>query len=269
MTVIFKAKTHCAYTIKILAELLQNNIKTACFEVDENGIKLCMMDHHMTILIKIDLESENFLVYKFKSKRKLFLGINLNHFHKMLKSIKKKDSVQLFINDDNPNELGIKVIPKENNRISTSFIKIQLIQTLEIDVPTGYNKPVIVASSEYQKMIKDMSHLGNVINVMSKNFHIKFKCNAGDIMKRDVEFGEINNSDDEDEDLENIEEYNEMFDTEQLTRISKISGLGTNIQIFPKKGLPLLFKSSVGSLGKISIYIKSKKPSDDDESDDE
>ena len=100
MVVIFKAKTHCAYTIKIFAELLQNNIKTACFEIDETGIKLCMMDHHRTVLIQVDLESEKFILYKFKAKEKQFLGVNLNHFHKMLKSIKKKDSMQLFINDD-------------------------------------------------------------------------------------------------------------------------------------------------------------------------
>jgi hypothetical protein len=32
------------------------------------------------------------------------------------------------------------------------------------------------------------------------------------------------------------------------------------MQIFPaEKNLPLLFKSSVGSLGKISIFIKSKE----------
>ena len=29
MTIIFKAKTHSAYTIKIMAELLQNNIKSS------------------------------------------------------------------------------------------------------------------------------------------------------------------------------------------------------------------------------------------------
>ena len=92
MTVIFKAKTNCAYTIKILAELLQNNLKTACFEIDKEGIKLSMMDHHKHILIQLSLESENFTIYKFKLKETKFLGINLNHFHKMLKSIKKKDS---------------------------------------------------------------------------------------------------------------------------------------------------------------------------------
>ena len=258
MTVIFKAKTHCAYTIKILAELLQNNIKTACFEIDEDGVKLCMMDHHRTILIQVSLESENFTLYKFKCKDKLFLGINLNHFHKMLKSIKKKDSMQLFINDDSPNDLGIKVIPKENNRITTSFVTIQEIQTIDIDIPEGYGKPIIVPSSEYQKMCKDMAHIGSMINVVARNFHIKFRCNAGGVMKRHVEFGEMGDSDDQEEDDDNVVEYNQDFDTEQLSRITKMAGLSTSMQIYPKQGKPLLFKSAIGSLGKISIYIKSK-----------
>lgn len=274
MTVIFKAKTHCAYTIKILAELLQNNIKTACFELDADGIKLSMMDHHETILIQLSLESENFSLYKFKLKEKKFLGINLNHFHKMLKSIKKKDSLQLFINDEFPNDLGIKVIPKENNRITTSFIKIQEKQNISIEVPTGYHKPVIVPSSEYQKMCKDMAHIGNIIRVTSKNFHIKFICNAGGVMKRNVEFGEMSDSDDNDDDDEfKVDEYVDDFDTDQLSRITKMAGLASNIQIYPKRKKPLLFKSSVGSLGKISIYIKSKDQIEKDkhivESDDE
>jgi proliferating cell nuclear antigen PCNA len=256
MTVIFKAKTNCAYTIKVLAELLQNNIKTACFEVDESGIQLCMMDYHKTILIQLKLKSENFTIYKFRAPEKLFVGINLNHFHRMLKSIKKKDSIQLYINDESPTDLAIKVIPKENNRVTTSFIKIQSIQTLEIDIPDGYGKPIIVPSSEYQKMCKDMSHIGNTINVTSKNFHIKFICNAGGVMKRHVEFGEMSDSDEEDE--EDVVEREQNFNTEQLSRITKISGLSSNMQIYQTEGLPLLFRSYIGGLGKISIYIKSK-----------
>ena len=164
--------------------------------------------------------------------------------------------MQLFIDEDYPTDLGIKVIPKENNRITTSYIKIQEIQTIDIDVPDGYGKPIIVPSSEYQKMCKDMSHIGNIINIVAKNFHIKFRCNAGGIMKRNVEFGEL--GDDSDDEETNDIEYNQHFETEQLSRITKIAGLSTNIQIFTKKDKPLLFKSSIGSLGKISIFIKSK-----------
>lgn len=252
MTVIFRAKSQDAYVLKILAELLSNNIKTGCFEVDTDGISLCMMDHHRRILIDLKLKAENFLIYKFTSK-KMFLGINLNHFHKMLKSIKKKDSIELFIDDSSLTDLGIKVIPKENNRVTTSYVKIQSIQNLDIDIPTGYGKPIIISSSEYQKIVKDMGNIGNTMKVLSKNFSIEFSCNAGGILKRSVRFGEDVN-DDEDE---LREEFAQDFNTEQLCRITKLSGLSTNIQIYP--GKPLLFKSNIGSIGTIFIYIKSKE----------
>ena len=71
--------------------------------------------------------------------------------------------------------------------------------------------------------------------------------------------------------------YDASFTTDQFTRINKIAGLGSTMQIFPGSNeLPLLFRSSVGSLGKISVYIKSKElldkemgVSDSDNSDEE
>jgi proliferating cell nuclear antigen PCNA len=279
MTIIFKAKTQDAYVIKILAELLSYNIKTACFEVDENGINLCMMDHHRRILIDLELHAQYFTKYIFSDKipsGKMFLGINLNHFHRMLKSIKKKDSIQLFIDDEFPTDLGIKVIPKENNRVTVSVVKIQSIQNLVIDKPdkSRYGKPIIVSSSEYQKMVKDMGSIGTTMKVTSKNFFIEFNCDAGGILKRKVQFGEMDDSDEEREE-EDSEEYCQEFVTEQLSRITKMAGLSQNMQIFP--GRPLFFRSDIGSLGKISIYIKSKEQleleshtiEDDDDEDDE
>ena len=61
----------------------------------------------------------------------------------------------------------------------------------------------------------------------------------------------------QDDTNDNTDEYSQEFSTEQLCRITKLAGLSTNMQIFP--GKPLLFKSNVGSLGKISIFIKSKE----------
>lgn len=262
MSYILKAKTQEGYIIKILGELLQNNIKTACFEVDSNGLKLRMMDSHRIILIDLFLDAENFSIYKFKSDHSLYLGINLSHFHKMLRSIKKKDSLILFIKEDAPNNLGIKVIPKENNRITTSYIKVQSIQNLDIELPIGYNKSIIVTSSEYQKMCKDINNISSTINIRSKNLQIKFWCNAGSVYSREISFGEdCDSSDEEDEE----EEFVEDFETEQLIKIMKIAGLNKTLQIYPKINLPLLIKSNVGNLGKLSIYLKNKKQIEEDE----
>ena len=128
MPISFKCKTSEAYQIKVLAELMTNNIKNGCFNVNEEGLSLRMSDQPRKTLVDLDLFSDNFSRYKFKNDIKLCLGLNLNHFHKMLKSIKKKDSLELFIDSDSPNELGIKTIPKENTRVTTSGIKIQKIQ---------------------------------------------------------------------------------------------------------------------------------------------
>ena len=253
---LFKAKTQEAYQIKVLAELLTNNLKTGCFEVTEDGITLRMMDHHRKTLIDLDLPAENFALYRFTAAEKMYLGLNLTHFHKMLKSIKKKDSLQLFIDPGSPKDLAIKAIPKENTRIMTSFVKIQTIQNLDIDVPTGYGKPVIVSSGEFQKMLKDMMNIGQTIRVTAQDFHIKFACSAGGVYHRCVEFGEVDDSDEEPASRTYI--YDQEFSTEQLARITKIAGLGSTMQIFPADGLPLLFRSQVGNLGRISIYIKSK-----------
>ena len=72
-------------------------------------------------------------------------------------------------------------------------------------------------------------------------------------MKRFTEFGE-----NEEEVENNSLNYEEDFETEQLTRITKLAGLNSTMQIYPKNNLPLMFKTQIGSLGKIAIYLKSK-----------
>lgn len=259
----FRCKTQDAYVLKVLCELLQNNLRKACFELSESGIKLCMSDHYHQILIHLDLQSDNFSVYKFKEDKK-YIGINLVHLHKMLKTIKKKDSLELFIDDEHPEDLGIRVFPKENNsRVTTSKVKIQSMQYIDTEFPRGYGKPVIVPSSEYQKMTKELNTIGSTITIYSKGFFIKFLSDPSNTYSKDVKFGEETNCDDDGDDSEDEnQEYCQEFQTEMLNRIAKISGLSNNMQIFPKEGLPLLFKSSVGSLGKISIYMKSKQQSE-------
>lgn len=256
MSYIFKAKTSEAYHIKILVELLSNNIKIAHFEIDKEGVKLIMMDAHRKILVDLILRAENFSFYNLNVEKK-YLGINLNHLHKMVKSIKKKDKLELFIKKDNPTKLGICVIPKENNRLTTSYITIQSVQELAIDVPVNTGKSIIISSSEFQKMVKDLANIGNTINIKSNNFHIKFSCETGGILERAVEFGDVEVDDEESKVV-----FDQDYPAEQLSRLTKIGGLDSHIKIF--QGMPILFKSNIGILGELSLYIKSKQQINDD-----
>ena len=115
----FFCKTSEGYIIKTLAELLQNNIKNGCFILSRKGIVFRMTDSNKKILIDLIMEADNFVQYKFKSaSSSISIGLNFSHFYKMVKNIKKKDSVILFIEEDKQTELGIRVIPKEKNRVT-------------------------------------------------------------------------------------------------------------------------------------------------------
>ena len=143
MPCIFKAKTQEGYIIKVLGELLQHIIKTGCFVLDKNGITLRMMDSHRKKLVDLRLEASKFSIYKFKTDTK-FLGINLGYFYKMLKSIKKKDGVVLFI--DEAYALG-------NSEKRDSFAK-ECIDTL-CEGLSNHKENLMVIIAGYEKELKE------------------------------------------------------------------------------------------------------------------
>ncbi len=249
----FRAKTNEGYTIKVLAELLQNNVKTACLKLQPDGIHMRMMDSHRYILIDMLLPSTNFNIYEIEEKEK-YVGIHLNHLYKMLKSIKKKDALLISIEPTRPNDLLITVFPKENNRVINSTIKIHMAQHVNINkLHDGYDNPIIIPSSDYQRTLKDMSNIGgDTLTITMTKYSLNIACSAQGIYARDVSFGELNDP--------SPEYYSDIFNMEQFTRILKLTGLSKNIQIFRgNKHKPLLITTQVGELGNISVYIKSKE----------
>ena len=117
-------------------------------------------------------------------------------------------------------------------------------------MPDKYKNSHIINSSDYQKMIKDMLNIGNIINIKSTMNTITFNCIADGIYSKQVEFGAY-----EDEDNEIL--YEDNFYLEQLHKLIKISGLNNKIYVYTSKDQPLFIKCLIGSLGTICIYIKS------------
>tara|TARA_B100001115_G_scaffold181586_1_gene176089 strand:- start:1242 stop:2006 length:765 start_codon:yes stop_codon:yes gene_type:complete len=247
----FKAKTNEGFLFKVLTELLLQNIKTCCWILNDQGISLRMTDNLQKILLDIRLNADNFQIYKYKYPTKKMIGLNLQHLHKMLKSVKKKDTVEIFINNDNDNNFGIKIIPKDNTRVTTSYIKIQNIQNINVQLDHEYKKPIIILSNDYQKMIKDMISIGNHIEVTSTEHTINFNCIADGVYSREVMFGNP------EEDEDNTIKYRDRFYADQLHKLIKLSGLGQKLHIYTEKDKPLFISCNIGSIGIIQIHIKS------------
>ena len=248
---ILRAKTTDGYAMKVLIDLLQCNIKNGNFKLSKDGIDLRMIDSQKKILVDLTLKQENFQIFNYTLDKDICVGINLLHMHKMLKSIKKKDSIELFM-EKGKDLLGVKVVPRDSNRTTTSYINTQIIQNLEITLPTGYDKSHLISSSEYQKMCKDMNSIGTTMGIVCGDNYIKFNCCDNNVYKREVCFGEIY------DDKSPSVEYNEVYDTDQLYRIIKLSGMSQQMNVYAKPNLPLLIKARIGLIGDIHLYIKNK-----------
>jgi proliferating cell nuclear antigen len=265
MTIIFSASTIEAHRIKILTEMLCHTLKLAHFEINDSGIFLRTVDNEDTLLIDLALYRENFK--KYKCEKTMYIGINVIHLFKMLKCTKKKDSITLFIDSDRPTDLAIRIEQFDQINKTTSYVKIQNVQNVDPGVLTGYKHPVIIPSSNFQKLVKGLNHIYDQVDITSVDGWIRFLCDAGEVYSREVEFGETNDIDqktiqevsDRIKETDQVPEgwYHHKFHTHQLVQLIRISGLCTNIQVYVNNDLPLKFKLKVGSLGDLSIYIKS------------
>jgi hypothetical protein len=247
MTIIFKAQTSEGFMMKILGEIFHNILKNICLRLCSTGIFTRMMDSHKRVLLDAELYSENFTTYY--CAQPMVVGINILHFHKIVSSIKKKDTVILQIDDESPTELQIIIMSKEKDNVDKSSLFIQNVQLFDIELPTGYNQPIHVAFAKFHKMCKNMSNISPVLHVYGSSSHVRFFCETHGIYKKDVVFGDATDQ----------ESIHYLFDTEQFARISKIAGLNSVLHFYIEKTLPLLIKANIGTLGRLKVYIKDKE----------
>jgi len=249
---IFRAKTKEAFVIKILGELLSNSLRTALFNITEKGIFLLQTDPKREQMIDISLLKENFSIYK--CVKPFTFTINSNHFYRMLKHIKKKDGITLFIKESDELTLGICVEQADENNKVTTYIRITPARPEDIDRPEGYENPIIMSSKEFQKM-KNLHNIANEITVTSKLNYIKFFCDGGSLYSRELIIG--NENDDENKHITKF--YKQRFSTTHITALTKCAGQSQpgNIQVFVHEDFGMKIKMKAGSLGDIIVYIKS------------
>jgi hypothetical protein len=258
----FHIKTQEGYVIKVLSELLHNNIKVGCFEITKAGIFFRMTDTHSRLCIDIALHSENFEIFQVTlptSETKILLGINLAHLRKMLRPVKKKETIEFIKTSEESDDLCIRISSKEmNGETTTSNIKIQEMQIIDLKLPSGYEEYISIPTSKYQKMCKDMETISQKIKIESNIGMIRFTSIMEGVYSRSIEFGNHNSD---------PFIYSQHFDSDQLNNLGRISGLGattsSNIHVFTKQSLPILLRTNIGTIGKIGIYVKSKEQVDD------
>jgi hypothetical protein len=195
---LFHGEVSKGFILKVAIDTLCGPLQRGIFVIDKNGIRLRQTDLGNTVLYDINLPRKNFRGYK--CAKPLTISVNLKHLQNLLRNVKKKDSLAIFITGE---KLSITIRPegaRKNTRFETNSVVYQEEKDYIMDgLPDGgYNFPMVIEAVDFQK-IKRLTSIGKIISVtIQDDNYLSFECDAGIVYDSQLGFGELRTGDDDD-----------------------------------------------------------------------
>lgn len=239
--------------MKYLTELLKDLLTDGNLECSADGIKLLSIDSGRTVLVHLKLLASSFEDYKCEQSQ--VLGINLEHFFKIIKNLENSDTLKLFVAKDNLNKIGIERYNKEENITNTIYQSLIDIPVEPRDIPSPVFKSVIIMSSaRFQKICREISQFSEKIEITCVSNQLIFKgCNESasqEIRIKPTPNGmQFETNDNPDEILQGV------FKLKHLVQFSKCANLSSSIRIHIRNDYPMVIQSDVAGMGFIRMCI--------------
>ncbi len=234
--------------------LLETNITFS-----QDGIRIINMDKSHTILAHLYLDAENFEHYFIKYP-KIVIGVNMFHLFKLINSIDTDDTLTIFIEESEYSDgivdhLGLKF---ENGDIKQCKIqKLKLIEPEEeeLEVPdVKFSSIISIPSSDFQKIIRDMSNISERLEIKSVGNELIFKC-KGPFAEAEIRRTESDGSMEIKTSLDSNKIIQGEFSLKNLGYFIKCTNLCNSIEMNLENDLPLVVTYSVASLGQIKLCL--------------
>lgn len=214
------------------------------------GIKLMVMNMSNVALIHLQLDGDKFEV--FRCEENLVLGINMMHLFKLVKGVGNNDVLTLFVSRSNKNVLGINV-KNTDKRIDTTYhLKLMDIDDERISVPDAeIEQMVLMPSLDFQRMMRDMSGIGNRVVFSVKGGRMSLTC-RGDFADQVTHICTESGDDDPMADEPAIEAE---FDLKFLNTFAKSQSLCPTVELYMRQNYPLILLYNVANLGKLRFAL--------------
>ena len=262
----FYIQTVQASAIRILIEALKEILTEANFEFDKTGIKVITMDSSHTMLVHLKLNSKNF--ENFHCPEKVIVGIGLMNLYKLIKTLNNNSILTLFLEHNDSNRLGIQIQNTEKNTNTVYKLNIMdLMDNVMKFPPAEFSSVITMASSDFQKICRDMYNLSDIIEIKSVGNKLILSC-RGDFAEQETvissSFEDDNNEETKKSKSKNMKVTIENTSTDIIQGIyslkflvlfTKCTNLSNSIELYMKNDFPLILKYTCASLGNIKLVL--------------
>jgi proliferating cell nuclear antigen len=252
---ILEIKTVQASTFKQVIDALKEILMDINLEFDETGMKVVALDNTHVVLVHLKLEADRF--EKYHCEKRLYVGINMLKLHLLIKTISNNDVLTIFVENNDPNHLGIQIENPDKNMKTIYKLSMLDINVLNINIPPADFQTVITMPSvDFQKIIRDMHNLADFIEIRNVGNQLTFSC-KGDFCSQDTVLGtEKNNTISITKNAENEHEIIQgLFSLKYLSTFTKCTNLSNVVEIYIKNTYPLILCYQVANLGMIKLCL--------------
>ncbi|EKM56375.1 uncharacterized protein PHACADRAFT_253458 [Phanerochaete carnosa HHB-10118-sp] len=226
-----EAKLSEAGILKRLLDAIKELVADANFECTEEGITLQAMDNSHVALVAVKLNATGFKRYR--CDRPMPLGVNLTSLTKVVKCAKDDDLCTLSAADD-ADVLSLTYEARNTDRIAEYEMKLMDIDTDTLGIPdTDYDARVTMPSSEFSRIVRDLSQLGESVRIEVSKEGVRFASEGeaanGNILMRHTDTSGVNGKKGssskvkkEDDDEEEAEDDDEDEDGEKKAKKEKV-----------------------------------------------
>jgi proliferating cell nuclear antigen PCNA len=251
----FKCKTLEGHILKYVVEVLQNNFKVIYFDVDSTGMNVRNIDDNQNVMLDVTLDGSRFVSFQCKSK--ITIGVHIDHMFKIIKNIKKQDSVTLVILEDDPGMLRID-IERDSVCFCTSKLPLQTVQLRNIDLPppTQYVHVINLSSREFFKIIKEVSTIADKVQVTTTSNCIDILSDNSGMFSKTFSIGTGAGAVGSVDDDNTTEPVSSTFYVQEFQKFAKIAMMSSMFTIKTGTTVPLCFEANIGQIGTLKAYIK-------------
>lgn len=247
-------KTVQTGAFRVLVEALKEILVDCNLTFDDTGIKLIATDTSHNVLVHLKLKSEKFEF--FHCLTKTIIGVNMNNLFKLIKTMGNNETLTLFIEKQNPNKMGIQINNQDKN--SQTIYKLNLLDISDDDIqipPASFETELTLPSADFQKLIRDMTNIGESVEIKSTGSNLVFNC-SGDFASQETLLSETQNglhyssgSSDPSKTIQGL------FSLKYLLLFTKCTNLCNLIHLYIKNDYPLVISYNVANLGDIKLCL--------------
>jgi len=241
--------------IKTLTESLKEILTDINFNFDETGLSVMNMDPGKISFVTLKLHADKF--DKYYCPNELPIGVNMLSLHKLLKTIGNNDTVCMYVTEEKPDELAIKIQNKKKRINNNLYYNLLDVDVVTFDIPeVDYDAHIMMPCGDFQKYCRELGTVSSSVTLLTSNKKFSMSVD-GQFARQKLE---IEESDDSTIIIETANPDTEdipmgTYSLKFLNLFCKSSTLCQTIQIYVKKDEYIVLVYSVASLGTLRFCL--------------